>query len=91
MVSVDELKGKFIGYKGGQRTQHSKYALIRLEGVDGRSETATYIGRKVVWHSTSGGRSIGKVVGVHGRGDVLKVRFRKGLPGEAVGTDVVLI
>ena len=85
------MKATFLGCKGGQRTQHSKYALIKVDGIGDSCKAAPYIGRKAVWRSSSGGRSIGKVVGVHGRRGVLKVRFRKGLPGEAVGTDVILI
>lgn len=81
----------FLGYKGGQRTQKSKCALIRVDSVDDRSKAAAYIGRKVVWISPSGSRLIGKVIGVHGRNGVLKVRFRKGLPGEAIGTELTII
>ena len=85
------MKAIFLGYKGGHRTQKSKCALIRADGVDDRSEAAAYIGRKVVWISPSGSRLIGKVIGVHGRKGVLKVRFRKGLPGEVIGTELIVI
>lgn len=85
------MKAIFLGYKGGHRTQKSKCALIRVDGVDNRSEAAAYIGRKVLWISPSGSRLIGEVVGVHGRNGVLKVRFRKGLPGEAIGTELTIM
>lgn len=85
------MRAIFLGYKGGHRTQKSKYALIRVDGVDDRSKAAAYIGRKVLWVSPSDSRLIGKVVGVHGRNGVLKVRFRKGLPGEAIGTEFTVI
>jgi len=83
------MKAIFLGYRGGQRTQHNKCALVRAGGVDEKGEAAAYVGRKVVWCSPSGSRLVGKVVGVHGRKGVIKVRFRKGLPGKAVGTELI--
>ncbi len=85
------MKATFIGYRGGQRTQKNKCALIRVEGIDDRDAAAAYIGRRVVWVSPSGRRLIGKVVGVHGRKGVLRVRFRKGLPGDSIGAELDLI
>jgi len=80
------VRATFLGYKGEQRTQHNKYALIKVDGIDDFHRAASYIGRKAVWHSPSGGRSVGRVVGVHGKKGILEIRLRKGLPGEAVGT-----
>jgi len=85
------VRARFIGYRGGKSTQYNKYALIRVENVENKREVAVYIGRKAVWHSKSGSRLIGRVVSIHGRGGTLEVRFRKGLPGEAVGTEIALI
>lgn len=85
------VRARFIGYRGGQRTQHNKYALIRVDGVDSRKEASAYIGRRAVWCSASGNQLIGRVASIHGRGGVLEVRFRKGLPGDAVGTKIALI
>lgn len=45
------MRGRFIGYRGGQRTQYNKYVLIQMNGVDDRGEAAGYIGGKVVWRS----------------------------------------
>jgi large subunit ribosomal protein L35Ae len=78
----------FIGYKGGRHTQHSKYALIKVDGVDDKRGTGKYIGRKVIWTSPKGSHLIGKIIGSHGRKGTLKAKFRKGLPGQAIGTEL---
>jgi ribosomal protein L35AE/L33A len=46
------------------------------------------IGAKVIWRNTqSEGRMIGKIVDTHGS-DGYRARFRKGLPGWAIGSEV---
>ena len=33
----------------------------------------------------------GKIVGFHGKNGVVRVKFKKGLPGQAIGTTVQLV
>lgn len=74
------MKAKLVAFKGRRRDVSTSYGIIRVLGEN----KASLIGCKVVWKST-GGRSIsGVIVRTHGR-DALLVRFRKGLPGDAVG------
>jgi len=80
------VKGVFISYRGGKRTQRNKQVLIKTDGVTDRNEAARFIGRKVLWNNPKGEPIIGKIVGIHGRRGVLKASFRKGLPGQALGT-----
>ncbi len=48
------------------------------------------IGQKVVWEN---GKStlLGKIVGFHGKNGVVRARFKKGVPGQAIGSVVELI
>jgi len=85
------MRALFVNYQGGQCTQQNKYALVKVEGVDDRNKAAIYIGRKIVWNSPNDNRLIGKIVGIHGRKGTLKARFRKGLPGEALGTELIIL
>jgi ribosomal protein L35AE/L33A len=34
---------------------------------------------------------VGKVVGFHGKNGVVRVKFKKGVPGQALGTTVELV
>ena len=81
-------KAVFTGYRGGLRAQRNKQILVKIDRIDTRDKAAKYIGRKVVWRSPTGNTIIGKITGVHGRNGVLKASFKKGLPGQAMGTEL---
>jgi large subunit ribosomal protein L35Ae len=68
----------------------SKECLIHFAHVNSVSEAGRLIGRKVVW---KGGKNkfIGKIVGFHGKKGLVRVKFRKGVPGQALGTTVELV
>lgn len=88
---VSIIKGIILNYRLGQFTQHNKELLTRVLRVQNESEASMYIGRKVVWRSTGGKKIVGKIVGIHGKNGVMRVKFRTGLPGQAIGTNVDII
>lgn len=68
----------------------SKCCLIQFVDADSFSKTGQLIGRKVVLKYGKN-NFIGKIVGFHGKNGVVKAKFRKGVPGQALGTTVELI
>ena len=88
---VEKISGIFVNFRQGMFRQYPHNILIRIPGIDNSNSAAKYIGRKVVWHSQSGKKLVGKVVKTHGRNGVLISRFRKGLPGQAIGSSVEII
>jgi large subunit ribosomal protein L35Ae len=84
------MKARFLCYRGGLRTQQNNQILVKINSVNDRNIAAKYIGKKIEWKSSKGKTLIGKIVGLHGRKGVLKARFRKGLPGEAIGTELII-
>ncbi|KAJ2300564.1 hypothetical protein IWW55_003935, partial [Coemansia sp. RSA 2706] len=42
-------KGRFLGFKRGQRTQYEHTALIQLENVNSKEETSFYEGKRVAY------------------------------------------
>jgi large subunit ribosomal protein L35Ae len=81
-----------VSYRRGSNSQNERYVLLEIEGVRSDSEAARFVGRKVLWRSPNGKLSVkGVIVRVHGcRGRVV-ARFRKPLPGQAVGTQVTIL
>jgi ribosomal protein L35AE/L33A len=74
-----------MNYRTGPRTQTSRECLVQFEqGLAGQ-----LIGKKVMWTQGKTGLS-GRVVGLHGRNGVVRVRFTHGVPGKAIGTTVEL-
>ena len=88
---VEKISGIFINFRQGMFRQYPRNILIRIPGIDSSNTAAKYIGRKVVWRSKSGKKLVGKVVKTHGRNGVLLTRFKKSLPGQAIGCSVEII
>ena len=82
--------GRIVNYRIGIKTQVTSECLIHFPQVNSVAETGKLIGKKVVWRGINKNLT-GKIVGFHGRNGVLRVRFKKGLPGQAIGTTVELL
>ena len=83
-------EGVVVSFRRGPKTQKPKECLIRFHGVESVSEAGQLIGRKVAW--PKGERKIiGKIVALHAKKGLVKARFRKGLPGNALGSFVEII
>jgi len=74
----------------GIRTQNPKECLIKFEHLKSASLADQLINRKVVWKQGDS-RIVGRIAGSHGKNGVVKVKFTKGVPGQALGTTVELI
>ena len=87
---AQKVQGLIVNYRVGPKTQRSKECIIRFAHVTSASEAGRLVGRKVVW---KGGKNkiIGKIVALHGNKGLIRARFRKGVPGQALGTTVELV
>ncbi|XP_065183262.1 large ribosomal subunit protein eL33-like [Sycon ciliatum] len=97
-------KGVVLGYKRGLRNQHENTSLIRVQGVNEKKDTDFYMGKRVAYvyrashkkpavmkraRKANKVRVIwGKVTRSHGNSGVVRVQFRKNLPGQAIGASV---
>ncbi|MCS7364918.1 MAG: 50S ribosomal protein L35ae [archaeon GB-1867-035] len=88
---VAGLNGVILGYKRGLKRQYPRYVYLKFNGFSSESEASRLIGRRVVWRSGKGLKFIGKIVKLHGRKGVVIARFRTPLPGQAIGSRVVLV
>ncbi len=82
------MKGKVVQFRRGRHTIHERHFLIKVEGVSNRQDAGELVGKDVEWKSPAGKIIQGKVSGAHGNNGVVKAIFEKGLPGQAVGTEV---
>ena len=74
----------------GIRTQSSRECLIQFSDVASIAQAGQLVGRKVVWKGKYK-MFIGRIVGLHGKSGTVRVKFKKGIPGKALGTRVELI
>ncbi len=79
-----------MNYRIGIRTQMSRECLIQFTDVVTAAKAGQLIGRKVVWRGQSK-EFIGEIVGFNGKNGVVRVKFRKGVPGQALGRTVELV
>jgi len=83
------LRGRVVSYRTGPKTQRPKEYIVQFAEVKSAKQAAQLIGRKVAW--PIGERKIrGKIVAVHGKNGLVRVRFRRGLPGQT-GTLIEII
>jgi large subunit ribosomal protein L35Ae len=83
-------KGVVVSYRRGPRTQKPKEYLIKFQNAESVSEAGQLIGRKIAW-PLGEKKCIGKIIALHGRNGLVRARFRKGLPGYALGSQVEII
>lgn len=83
-------QGVIVSCRRGPKTQKPKDYLLRFPDIKSVSEAGRLIGRKVAW---STGKHVirGKIVALHGTNGLVRARFRKGVPGQALGSRVEII
>ena len=89
-VMSQPIYGRIMNYRVGIRTQMSRECLIQFTNVVSAARAGQLIGRKVVWKGENK-KLIGKIVGFHGKNGAVRVKFKKGVPGQALGTTVELV
>jgi len=79
-----------MNYRIGIRTQSSRECLIKFNGVDSAAQAGSLLGQKVVWKGANKSL-VGKITSFHGNSGAVRAKFKKGVPGQALGTTVELV
>ena len=86
------VTAKVIQFRRGKKTVTPKHFLIEIEGSDSKESATKFVGKTVTW--TSPGKTAkkitGKITASHGNNGVVRAIFERGLPGQAIGTEVEL-
>ncbi len=87
------ITAKVIQFRRGRKTYTPRHFLIEISGVDSREKAAEFVGKTVEWKSSGKEPKVirGKVASAHGGNGVVRVILEKGLPGQAIGTDIEII
>lgn len=88
--------GTFIGYRRGQHTQYHNTALIQIDGVQCPEDASFYNGKRVAYvykastlkNGTKMRVKWGKIVRPHGNSGIVRAKFVKSLPAQAMGCPV---
>ena len=86
------VKAKVVQFRRGRKNYTPRHFLIEIEGSNSRESASKYVGNSVSWKSTGKESKVinGKISSAHGNNGVVRAIFEKGLPGQAIGTEVTL-
>jgi ribosomal protein L35AE/L33A len=82
------MLGVVQNYRRGPKSQKAKDSLIKI--FDSEDKKSVIIGLKVGWPRNNP-RIFGKIIQPHGRTGTYRVKFSKNLPGQALGTQVIIL
>lgn len=85
------MKATLLNYRRGRHTQTTNQFLVEIEGCETRAMASQFIGKRVVWRSPKGKEIFGRITQTHGTRGVLRARFSRGLPGDALGKKVEIL
>ena len=88
---LSDLFGIVVNYRLGPKEQYPRECILRFPNIKSRSETGQLIGRKVAWTDGKKNTIVGVIVAPHGNKGLVRARFRRGLPGQALGTLVKIV
>ena len=84
------MKGIVVQFRRGRKIVHERHYLLDL-GLKDRAEAKKYAGKEVVWKSSAGKEIKGKISDAHGNNGIVRAIFEKGLPGQAITTEVEVL
>jgi len=81
---------KVIQFRRGRKTFKPRHFLLEIPTIDTREKATEFVGKAASWKSPGKQEKIiiGKISSAHGGNGVVRAIFEKGLPGQAIGTDV---
>jgi large subunit ribosomal protein L35Ae len=85
-----KIIGRITNYRIGIKSQTPNQCLIEFQGITTAGLAGKLVGQKVTWQGKNS-IHVGKVMGTHGGNGMVKVKFNRGVPGQAIGTQVQLL
>ncbi len=91
MTSEVKGLGVVLGYRRGANMQYTNQVLIKVISSNVKN-VSNLIGSKVLVKDPYGNEYRGKIVRVHARGrnNVVIATFNRNLPGQAIGSEVLI-
>jgi len=82
-------RGLVVQFRRGRKTYHPRHFLIDV-GAETKEQAAKFVGKEVVWTSPGKDKKQikGKIASPHGNKGLVRAIFERGLPGQAIATEV---
>jgi large subunit ribosomal protein L35Ae len=83
-----ELSGTVTAFRQSKFKQDSYQTIVELASA---ADAGTVLGARVVWLRKDGLRLVGRVVARHGSKGAVRVRWNRGFPPQALGSEVKIL
>ncbi len=83
------MEGIVVQFRRGRHRIHERHYLLDI-GLTSRDEAMKMVQKKVTWTSPAGKEIHGTISSAHGNKGLVRAIFEKGLPGQAVTTNIVV-
>ena len=81
------VKGIVVQFRRGRHTIHERHYLLDI-GLQDRESAKKMAGKEVEWKTPSGKMIKGKISDAHGNKGLVRAIFERGLPGQAITTEI---
>ena len=86
------MEGTVIQFRRGRKTIHERHFLIDVD-LKSRAEAEKLVGKEVIWTSPGKNKKQikGRISSPHGNKGLVRAIFERGLPGQAITTNVNIL
>ena len=82
------MKAVISNYRRGRHTQKGNHVVLVSESVKTKKDAEKLKGKEISWKNASGTEIKGKIAAAHGNSGAFRAIMERGIPGQAVGTEV---
>ncbi len=87
-MARSELSGTVTAFRQSKFKQDSYQTIVQMASID---DAGRVLGARVVWLRKDGVRILGRVVARHGSKGAVRVRWNRGFPPQALGSQVKIL
>ena len=84
------MEGTIVHFRGSRRVKRGNQMIVQVNNIDNKENASKLVGKKVTWKTSAGKQMIGEITNIHGNSGALRVKFDSGMPGQSIGTKVVI-
>ncbi len=83
------MKARIVNFRGGYKQQPaSNHIIVMPEGTANKEAAVKLVSKSITWSNAQGTAIKGKIAAPHGRNGCVRAIMEKGLPGQALGSEV---
>ena len=84
------MEATIVSFRRGRHTQYDNHMILKVDGVSSREDAEKLVGKDVEWMAPGKKKTAikGKIHAAHGNKGAIRAVFERGMPGQALLTNV---